>query len=440
MKRPRFLLWFIFLLAFISAFVVLPKVHVNFSQGPLKFDNYLGSVDFEVFGARFVRDAFKLNLDLQGGTSLLLQVDMKDIKPEDRDDALASSREVIDRRVNAYGVEEPVVQTSKVGEDHRIIVDLPGIKNTDDAKKLVGQTAKLEFKKMGQSASPSADGQPAMPTLEETGLTGADLRKATPIVDPQSGKWTVQFETTAEGAKKFGEVTRALVGQPLAIVLDGQVQSAPTVQSEISTSGQISGNFSPEEAKQLAIQLNAGSLIAPINIIEERTVGATLGSESITRSLVAGLIGFIAVAIFMIGFYRWLGVLAVVALVIYTLISLALFKLIPITLGLAGIAGFILSVGMAVDANILVFERMKEELRWGRPLPIAIEAGFSRAFTSIRDSNISSLITSFILFQFGSGLVKGFAVTLALGILVSMFTALTVTKTFLKVFYLRNSR
>lgn len=437
MRRPRFLLWFIFLLAFLSAWVISPKVHLDYSQGPLKIDNYVGSLDFEVFGLRVVRDAFKLNLDLQGGTSLLLQVDMNGIKPEDRDDALASSREVIDKRINAFGVEEPVIQTSKVNDDYRIIVDLPGIKDPDAAKKLIGQTAKLEFKKLNQAkvASESADPNSV---LEETGLTGADLRKAQAAVDKQSGQWVVQFETTAEGAKKFGEVTRALVGQPLAIVLDGQVQSAPTVQSEISNSGQITGQFTPEDAKQLAIQLNAGALKAPIKIVEERTVGATLGGESVTRSLVAGIVGFLAVVIFMIGYYRWLGLIAVVALIIYTLISLALFKMIPLTLGLAGIAGFILSVGMAVDANILVFERMREELRWGRPLPIAIEAGFSRAFTSIRDSNISSLITSFILFQFGSGLVKGFAVTLALGILVSMFTALTATKTFLRVFYLRD--
>ncbi|OGY25848.1 MAG: protein-export membrane protein SecD, partial [Candidatus Woykebacteria bacterium RBG_16_43_9] len=275
---------------------------------------------------------------------------------------------------------------------------------------------------------------------KSTGITGKDLKSA--VADFQqsqspdsTGGPVVRFELTGPGAKKFSEVTKKLIGKPLVVFLDDVPVSAPIVQSEISNEGVITG-VSSDDAKRLAIQLSAGALpVKKIDIISEKTIGPTLGQTSINRSLIAGIVGFIAIAIFMIVYYRLLGLLAVAVLLLYALYVLAIFKLIPVTLTLAGIAGFILSVGMAVDANILIFERMKEELRVGRARAEAIEIGFTRAWSSIRDSNVSSLITATILFWFGTGSVKGFAVALAIGVIISMFTAITVTRTLLRLVY-----
>jgi len=374
---------------------------------------------------RFPRDLnLRMGLDLQGGVHLVYQADTSKLADADKTAAVESTKSNIERRINSLGVSEPLIQVAKSGTDSRIVVELAGISDINQAISLIGQTAQLEFRE-SKVATPSAQTD-----FKATKLNGNDLQRAT--VQFQNGKSSVGLQFSAEGAKKFAEITKRNIGRPLAIFLDDQMVTAPLVQNAI-TDGQavITGNFTIEDAKRLVINLNAGALPLPIKIIEQRNVGATLGAESIQKSLFAGAVGLAVVCLFMIANYGLKGVLADLALGLYVLITLTSVRLIPITLTLAGIAGVILSIGMAVDANILIFERIKEEMAWGRPKRAAIELGFTRAWNSIKDSNISSLITAGILFWFGTGSVRGFALTLALGIVVSLFSAITVTKTLL---------
>lgn len=386
---------------------------------------------------------YKLGLDLQGGTQLTYKVDMKNIKPGDQASAFEAARNIIDRRVNFFGVGEPTIQTLKLGSEYRVIVELPGLSNVASAIDLIGKTAQLTFWEQGpeiKGASPSADLPLGLSLFLgnnpiKTSLTGKDLKNSQVVFGNTSAGPQVQLDFTPQGAKLFAEVTRKNVGKPLAIVLDNQVVEAPRVNQEIvNGNAVITGNFTTQTAKNLAIQLNSGALPAPLSIIAQNTVGPSLGINSLKRSLLAGILGFFSIIIFMSYLYKKEGVLASVALTIYIIISLAVFKFIPVTLTLAGIAGFILSIGMAVDANILIFERMREELRAGRDREVAVKLGFTRAWSSIRDSNISSLITSFILYYFGSGVIRGFALTLAIGILISMFSAIVVTRNLLDLF------
>ncbi|MBI5530921.1 MAG: preprotein translocase subunit SecD [Candidatus Doudnabacteria bacterium] len=423
-----------------------------------------------------------LGLDLQGGSHLVYQADFKDIKQQDQADALNSVRDTIERRVNSFGVSEPLVQVA--GSD-RIIVELPGIKDINQAIDQIGQTPFMEFKTENPNANqltPDKNGNVTVDASKAwlpTGLSGKQLKKAT--VDFEQGKSlssqvVVRLEFNDEGRKLFSDITSANIGKPIAIFLDGQILSAPTVQTAITDGvAIITGDFTVDQAKALATRLNSGALPVPISLISQQNVGATLGKESVQKSVVAGLIGLLMIAFFMIAYYRFPGFLATIALLIYAVVSFAVFKigisftalalvgaffflgltvsswfgilaffsyilliflkgLSPVTLTLAGIAGFILSIGMAVDANILIFERLKEEIRAGKEIHKAVEDGFARAWLSIRDSNVSSLITTVILYIFGTPSIKGFAVTLGVGILISMFTAITVTRTFLKVF------
>ncbi|MEJ0021063.1 MAG: protein translocase subunit SecD [Candidatus Doudnabacteria bacterium] len=378
----------------------------------------------------------KLGLDLQGGTHLVYEGDLTNIPPEAQSDAMNSARDVIERRVNAFGVSEPLVQVSG---NNRLIVELPGVKDINQAISLIGQTPFLEFREENPNppaVKPDANGQvniSADDAFKPTGLSGKQFKRATLEFDQRTGLPQVALQFDAEGTKLFADITTRDVGKRIAIFLDGEILSAPTVNTPI-TDGQaiITGQYTVQEAKDLVTRLNAGALPVPIKLISQENVGATLGLQSVEKSVEAGLIGFAIVALFMIIYYRLPGVLAVIALSIYTALSLAIFKLFGITITLAGIAGFILSVGMAVDANILIFERMKEELRKGKTLQQSVEDGFNRAWLSVRDSNFSSLITTFILGYFGSSIIRGFAITLAIGILVSMFTAITVTRTFLR--------
>ncbi|MEX0621916.1 MAG: protein translocase subunit SecD [Candidatus Woykebacteria bacterium] len=441
-KNPRVILLLIIALTLTALAIDWPRTPVKFSLGSIKIDTIISSpkIDWELFGVSFKRDLdVKLGLDLKGGTSLILKADVSNIPEGERDQALEAAKEVISRRVDAFGVAEPIVQTSKVGADYRVIVELPGVTNVEEAKNLVGQTAKLEFREF-KDPNPQPGTIPMLENTKSTGVGGQDLKAANPDFqsDQSTGQPTtpvVSFKLTNEGGKKFSEVTKRLIGKPLVVFLDDQPISAPVVQSEIGQEGVITGVTS-DEAKRLSIQLSAGALpVEKIDIISERSIGPTLGRASINSSLLAGVIGILIVALFMLIYYKIPGVLADVALFLYAIFVLAVFKIIPITLTLAGIAGFILSIGMAVDANILIFERMKEELRAGRSRLEAVEIGFTRAWSSIRDSNVSSLITAAILFWFGTGAIKGFAVALAVGILVSMFTAITVTRNLLRVAY-----
>lgn len=379
----------------------------------------------ENMGRSIKREKFRLGLDLSGGAQLIYELDTSKLEERDKDEATDRVVVIIERRINALGVAEPVIQGTSFAGKPAVLVELPGVTDIKQAIDLIGRTAQLEFYEQGPNGQ-----------FLPTGLTGAYLGRAdVEFQATQSirNEPVVSLRFNDEGARLFEEITARNVGKPLAIILDSEIISAPTVQDVIAGGNAvITGIGDIKEAKFLAIQLNAGALPVPINLIEQRTIGPTLGQQSLIKSLLAGLMGLALVAAFMILYYRLPGLVAVLALLIYAAISLAIFKIIPVTLTLAGIAGFILSVGMAVDANILIFERMKEEQRKGAPINAVISLGFSRAWTSIRDSNVSSLITAAILYFGTTGLVRGFAITLAIGILVSMFTAITVTRTFLK--------
>lgn len=395
------------------------------------------SSPFQVLNSQF---PFRLGLDIQGGTHLVYQADMQSVSLTDRSGAMDAVRDVIERRVNLFGVAEPLVQVERSGSEWRLAVELAGIKDVGAAIRLIGETPFLEFReeRPQEERDKILEAQKKNERLVEdpyfipTSLTGRHVKRASLDFDQTSFQSQIALELTDEGAALFAELTRRNVGKPLAIYLDGAPISAPVVREEITGGkAQITGNFTPQSAKELVGRLNAGALPVPITLIAQQSVGAALGQESVARSLQAGLLGFLAVAVFMIGWYRLPGLLAVLALLLYAAVTLALFKLIPVTLTIAGIAGFILSIGMAVDANVLIFERMREELLRGRTLDEAIREGFGRAWTSIRDSNVSSLITASILYWLGTSVVKGFAFTLSLGILVSMVSAISVTRTLL---------
>ena len=482
-----------------------------------------------------------LGLDLQGGTRLVYNTDTSDIKAGDRTDALQGVRDVIERRVNAFGVSEPLVQTSQVGGQWRVSVELAGVKDINQAIRMIGETPYLDFreqatpktlrteeealaraqevvKKLGkpnadfsalaqeysddpgskdaggdlgfaqrsqfvaefetalfdqlkdgeytkepiktqfgyhviqrtESRETDQDGKKVLEVhgshvligttdpattsgYTTTTLSGKNLKSAAVEFNQNTGEPEVNLVFDAEGAKLFAEITKRNVGKQVAIFLDGSAISVPTVNQEITGGNAvISGGFTLDEAKTLARRLNAGALPVAITLVSQKTIGPSLGKASIAQSFFAGLVGIILVALFMISYYRLPGLLAVFALGIYILIVLALFKLWPITLTLAGVAGFILSIGMAVDANILIFERSREELRSGRSLKSSIDEGFKRAWLSIRDSNASSLITALILAWFGTSIIKGFAITLAIGIIVSLFSAIMITRTFFR--------
>jgi len=369
-------------------------------------------------------DRIHLGLDLKGGTRLTLQAEPTPDVPKITVGIMESLQSVIEKRVNSLGVGESVVQ--RAGEN-RLIVEIPGVKDPDEAKQRLGRVGKLEFKKL------DAQGQ-----WVNSGVSGKDFRKAD-VSTKQSGEWVVQFELNDTGRDKFGKLTTELAPThaPLGIFFDDQQVSAPVVNEPIvDGAGIIEGKFTHESAKDLVDTLNAGALPVDIHVVEENTVGPLLGQSSIKQSLFAGLVGLGLVLAFMIGYYRSMGVIASMALLVYTLLTFALFMIVGVTFTLAGIAGFILSIGMAVDANILIFERTREELKAGRSKWKAIEVGFDRAFPSIFDSNTTTLITCLLLWVMGTGSVKGFALTLALGVAVSMFSAITVTRTFL---YLLNN-
>ena len=388
-------------------------------------------------GGAFGRFTFKLGLDLNGGTHLVYQADTSSTTPSDVSGAMSSLRDVIENRINVFGVAEPLVQveTANVAgqQIHKLIVELPGVTDVAKAVDMIGKTPSLEFKLLKQSAS-STDAQKIDPnSFINTGLTGRLLQRADIEFNPNTGAPQVALTFNSDGKDLFDKLTKENVGQVLAIFLDGKPLSMPVIREEIKDGkAQISGVFTPDEAKKLVQDLNYGALPLPISIVETQTIGPSLGIGAINSSIYAGVLAFIIIALFLILWYRLPGLVATIALVIYTVLNLAVFKLISVTLTSAGLAGFILSIGMAVDANILIFERMKEELRKGLDLPDAIKEGFHRAWLSIRDSNLSSIITAVILYYFAtSSLIKGFALVFGLGVLISMFTAITVSRTLL---------
>lgn len=416
-----------------------------------------------------------LGLDLVGGLRVLLQAELPAGSYSLQD--LQQTANNVARRVNALGVTEPTVQ---VQGDSRILVELPGVRDPQQAINTIQQTALLEFVDFSglggqigqfegkriltteqvliqQQRQDTGTNTPTANDSETIETEASSQTKETPAVNPtngqpfqtimtgsglqaaaaqlEQGRWVIRFDLTPEGGEVFGPFTGARVGQPMAIVLDGVVLSAPTIQAQLDTGGVITGSFTEQEAKQLALQLRSGALPIPLRVESAEAVGATLGQESITLSIRAGVIGVLAVLSFMLIYYRVPGIAADLALLVFVVLNIAIFKLIPITLTLPAITGFLISIGTAVDGNILIFERIKEEVRTGSTIETALEAGFARAWNSIRDSNLSTIIICGILFLFGqtpgASIVSGFALTLALGLTINLFTAIIVTRTFL---------
>jgi protein-export membrane protein SecD len=395
---------------------------------------YASEVRTTGFASQF---PFKLGLDLAGGTQLIYRADTSQVTDGDIAGSLDSLKEVIERRVNLFGVGEPVIQIEGAGafsSDNKLVVDLPGVTDVNEAISLIGQTPLLEFRLLPLDYATQASTTDDLYALStSTGLTGRLFTKAQLQFANQTAAGpivTVAFNS--EGSALFSQITKNNVGQILGIFLDKQPISLPRINEEIASGeAQISGGFTPEEARTLVRNLNYGALPVPIELVSTQTIGPSLGADAVSAGVYAGIIGVIVTMTFLILWYRLPGAIASVALLMYVVISLVIFKMIPVTLTAAGLAGFILSIGMAVDANILIFERMKEELRRGHNLNVAIHEGFHRAWLSIRDSNVSSIITAIVLFWLGTSAVKGFALTLGIGVLISMFTAITVSRTFL---------
>ncbi len=449
MRNQLVYVFLILCLFAVSLFVALPIDH------PLWLEEGLApGVDTQ----RDIRE-LTLGLDLKGGTQVLLEAEISEDQPLP-EDALNSAKIIVEQRVNGLGLAEPTVQLQ--GE-RRMIVELPGVKNPDQAIETIRSTGQLEFVNLGglpvrpddfinttnrpnavtalQEAILAGEAAPqSIPFPDETFetiMTG-DILQAVVATQDEFTFWQIQFDLKSESSGDFFNYTRDNIGEVLAIILDGRVLSTPVINAAINDNGVITGDFSQEEAESLAIQMRYGALPIPLEVVDVRTIGASLGQDSIDRSLQAGIVGGILVLLFMVLLYRLPGFLATIALAIYVTLNIAMYKLMPVTLTLPGIAGFILSIGMAVDANILIFERMKEELRNGRSLRLAVETGFSRAWPAIRDGNLSTLISCAVLYwfgnNFGASVVKGFAITLSVGVLLSMFTAVFVTRTFMRGF------
>ncbi len=386
---------------------------------------------------------FKLGLDLSGGTALTYDADTSKVPATEVGTSMNSLQQVIERRVNAFGVGEPVVETAQGGAlgggGQRLIVELPGVTDVNKAVAMIGQTPLLEFKlvKPGLEASTTnADGTLNPAAFEDTGLTGEYLASAALQFGNGSSALstqpTVSIKFNSQGSALFAKITDQNVGHELAIFLDGQVISSPVIQEKIDNGAAIiSGNFTAQSAKALADNLNLGALPVPITLASTQSIGATLGAQAARSGVMAGIIGFLVLSLCLVLWYRLPGLVAVVSLVIYCVLMLALFKLMPVVLTAAGIAGFILSLGLAVDANILIAERMKEELAEGKVADVAIKDGFARAWSAIRDSNIAHVIAAVVLFWFGTSLIKGFALVFGLGVIVSLLSAITISRTFL---------
>ncbi len=446
MRTVRQTLIALMALTVLAVFIALPReIPVKLSLGDTKIDQTISipNLDFYFFGKHLYSEfPLKKGLDIQGGMQVILAADMSKIPAADQATAIEAAKSVITRRVDLYGISEPVIQTSKVGSDHRIIVELPGVSDTEQALALVGKTADLDFRlESSQTAEATVSAMMYIGSFKSTGLTGKQLKKASYDLDPNTAQPVVNLKFDDEGSKIFANLTANNVGKVMGIFVDGIPVTMPRISTPI-LDGQaiITGDFTVDTAKQMAIQLNAGALPIPITVLEQKTIGASLGETSVNQSVRAGLIGLSVVVIFMILIYGFKGFVATIALLIYAALTIAIYKIMGVTLSLPGIAGLLLSIGMAVDANILIFERMKEELRVGQPLERAMELGFGRAWDSIKDANLATIMTSLVLinpldftFLNSSGLVRGFGITLLIGVLISLFTGVVVSRTLLRI-------
>lgn len=439
LSKPQKNLVFIIVITLISLYIALPTNLGSLKIPRLNFK--LGKLDFSK------EIEIKQGLDIKGGVQVILDTDMTKIEDADKQSALESLKDVVGRRVDLFGVSESTIKTLQNNNQYRLSIELPGVTDSKQAIALIGETAELQFAYPVFSETKSATEEANLIGFNPAGLNGSDLKRAQVTFQTQDSLPAVAIEFNDEGTKKFAQITKENIGKPLAILLDGFPITMPNIESEIPNGNAIiSGNFSLDEAKDLAIKLNAGALPVPVKPLSQKNIPATLGQESVQKSLLAGGIGLLMVVFFMILNYGKMGLISSVSLMLYGLYTVTLYKTIPVVLSLPGIAGFLLSVGMAVDSNILIFERYKEEIRAGRQWQVALELAFGRAWDSIKDANTATIITGLILFNplnwpflNTSGAVRGFALTLIIGILVSLFTGIVVTRTLLRLFYKGNS-
>ncbi len=419
-------------------------IKIHFKNINLEHTFYRPNLNFKIGSFTPIKNInLKYGLDLAGGSSLLFDIDTSGVSSENLPSALESLKNNIERRVNLFGVSETTVQINKQQDKYRLQVDLPGVENINDAVSLIGTTAKLSFK--GEvEIPPEATESATVYDLfaKDTGINGSHLKRSSVEINTKNSQPEVSLEFNDEGSNLFAQATKELLNKRIAIFLDDYPITAPVVQSVITDGkASISGNFTSQSAKELSAQLNAGALPLSIKLVQQSQIGATLGQDSLNKGIFAGVVGLILVSLFMIANYGKLGLIADIGLIIYGLITLSLYRLIPVTLTFPGIVGFILSIGMAVDSNILIFERFKEETRKGKDWNIALESAFGRAWDSIKDANTCTIITGFILFNpfnwsflSTSGMVRGFALTLILGIFIGIFTGVFVTRNLLRVF------
>lgn len=445
-KKTLRIFWTIIAMTFLCLILNFPKtLPIKINLGKINWEHtfYRPQFNFKIGQKEIKKDIdLKYGLDLAGGSSITFNIDTSQTTKENLSSALESLKSNIERRINLFGVSETNVQIIKQNEQYRLKVDLPGVEDISQAVDLIGTTAQLTFKgevDLSPEATSSATYQEIF--AKDTGINGSHLSLSSVQINPNNSQPEVSLQFNPDGTKLFAQASKDFLNKRIAILIDGYPVTAPVVQSVI-TDGRavISGSFDTQSAKELSVQLNAGALPLPIHIIQQSQIGATLGQDSLNKGLFAGIVGLVLVSIFMIANYGKLGLIADIGLIIYGLITLSLYRLIPVTLTFPGIVGFILSIGMAVDSNILIFERMREEVRRGRDWNVAMETGFGRAWDSIKDANACTIITGLILFNpFNwsflntSGMVRGFAVTLILGIIVSIFTGVFVTRNLLRV-------
>ena len=443
-KRDSTKLTLITIFSTIAILIALPRINIKYDSQYFKIDSFIGGYIFNIPFTDKVLDysELKKGLDIKGGVKVIIKLDTSSLDSAAKEKAVASVKDIITRRVNYLGVSETNIVTSKVGNDYRLIVEIPGQKDLDEAAKTIGSTAQLKFKTLDKSIEwPIKDFTKIQGKEDQifidSGITGKDLVSADVSFDQKTNKPVIQLRFTNEGREAFSKLVKANIERPIGIFLDDSLLQTPVVSKELANATVFDPTItgvSLEEAKKISSLLRAGALPVPIEIISQNLIGPSLGEDSIHSSIIAGLVGLLIISFFLILSYKQLGVIANISLIMYVAILLAVFKVMNVVITVPGIAGFVFSIGVACDACILIFERIKEEIRWGRPTQIAIINGYERAWASIKDSNLTTLLTAFILFQFGVGFIKGFALTLSIGIFVSLLTCVYFSRIMVNVF------
>lgn len=447
-KKDSNKLILITIISTLALLIALPRIDIKYESNYFKIDSFIGGYKLNIPFTNKIADfsELKKGLDIKGGVRLVIKLDTSGLKDTEKEAAVTSVKDIITRRVNYFGVSETNIVTSKVGNEYRIIVEIPGQEDLEKASKTIGSTAQLKFKYLDKSVNwPITDFKEieGKEIFIDSGVTGKDLVSADVTFDTKTNNPIIQLRFTNDGRERFSKLLKENIERPIGIFLDDEILQTPVVSKELANSTVFDPTITGvtlEEAKSVSSLLRAGALPVPIEIISQNLIGPTLGIDSVQISMIAGLIGLFIISIFLVLNYGKLGFIANISLLIYVSITLAIFKLSylifpsPIVLTLPGIAGFIFSIGVACDACILIFERIKEELRWGRPIQIAIINGYERAWSSIKDSNLTTLMTAFILMQFGTGFIKGFALTLIIGIFISLITCVYFSRIMVNVF------